>query len=162
GIDPEPMLEYVRGKLTERKLRLLTYACCHRLWRLLEEPYKKALKANLAYAEVLVSVEELSRAWSRANRFWHAVTHQHRGSSPSYHAGAAVVNGCSAELPSDQPENARGFLCHLRTVRALSRAQALDGNEPDANERREQAILVRHIIGNPFRPSPVRLSWPST
>ena len=31
-----------------------------------------------------------------------------------------------------------------------------------ATERREQAALLRHIVGNPFRPYPVPAFWPST
>ena len=35
--DPQPMLEFLRGKATDRKLQLVSSGCCRRIWQLLTD-----------------------------------------------------------------------------------------------------------------------------
>jgi hypothetical protein len=44
--DPLPMLDFLRGKATNRKLRLFAVACCRRVWRLLVCPHDRAAMRN--------------------------------------------------------------------------------------------------------------------
>jgi hypothetical protein len=58
--DPKPMLDFVRGKVSERKLRLFAVACCRRIWDLLTDARsKRAVFADELLAEVLSNVDLL-------------------------------------------------------------------------------------------------------
>jgi len=59
--DPEPMLEFVRGKLSERKRRLFACACCRRIEHLLTKDVRKALRAAEKFADGLLGPEELQQ-----------------------------------------------------------------------------------------------------
>ena len=41
--DPRPMLDLLRGKGSERKLRLLACACCRRIWQQLADNESRTL-----------------------------------------------------------------------------------------------------------------------
>jgi hypothetical protein len=61
--DPTPMLEYLRGKGSERKLRLFAVACCRRIWHLLtDERSRRALIVLESYTEGIATIKELYAA----------------------------------------------------------------------------------------------------
>jgi hypothetical protein len=63
---PRPMLEFLRGRLSDRKARLFAVACCRRLGRRLCDPCRRAVDVaeNLAYG--LASREQLLAAAAAA------------------------------------------------------------------------------------------------
>src|SRR5262245_15001314 len=132
--DPDVMLAFLRGQLSERKLRLFACACLRRIWTLLpDDRYRRAVKVIEQCADGLASRADLQVALADAEAVEAAST------GPARAAARAVVAAWSTA------EHARS-------------AAAQASPDPVA-ERRHQADLLRDLVGNPFHPVPVELAW---
>jgi hypothetical protein len=153
--DPEPMLELVLGKASDRKLRLFACACCRRIWhrRAVELPagvpqwlkgtpmknerLRKAVEAAERYADGKATAEELVAARAVALE---------AGRTPARDAAEAAARTWSAWSAASE--------AWWRAARAVAGARAYAGAE-----LAEQANLLRDIFGNPFRPLAVEPAW---
>lgn len=67
--DPYPMLAFVKGKASERKLRLFALASCRRIWHLLtDERLEKAVQVADQFADGLCAEEALNFARIEASK----------------------------------------------------------------------------------------------
>src|SRR4051794_28609412 len=66
--DPTPMLEFLRGRASDRKLRLFAVACCRQHGHLLTPPALEALEVAERVAEGIANVSERKRARAMAFR----------------------------------------------------------------------------------------------
>jgi hypothetical protein len=156
------MFEYVRGTLSDRKLRLFGCACCRRIAHLInDERSRRAIAVAERFADGTAEKTELQEAWSIAN----SVVHDSGTPDPNepwivrdgtpYHAAlaaswAACVSIQAWEASTDATKAMR------------SAALRFGGANRDVvgAERHEQAKLLCHFVGNPFRPYPVLHPFP--
>jgi hypothetical protein len=145
--DPDTMLRYLRGKTSDRKLRLFAAAGFRRLVSLLPDPHQRR------GIEVLEQLAEgtISRAGCRG-----VAVEVRRAIPPDDRADGMP--------PADDPHYValmlyREFCSSSIAAHAVHAAAGLaDG----AWELHEQAELMRCIVGNPFSPAavdPSCLAW---
>jgi hypothetical protein len=144
GIDPAPMLGFVCGKASDRKLRLFAAACFGRLVALLPDPrQRRGIEMLEQLAEGTVTRAECRGVTAEVRR---AIPPDDRivGSSPADHLHYIALmlyrEFCSSSI-------------------AVHAVHAADGLADSAAERRQQARLMRCIFGNPFRPMAVDPRW---
>jgi hypothetical protein len=154
--DPKLMLEFLRGYVSERKLRLFAVSCCRRLWFLLtnedsrskvEEAERIADKAiTQPYPPTIVEgvVTEAALLASAA-----------RASSNDSHARQLAAYAADATSSLTGPRAALGDI-----IIWTAWESAGDGDRStDAAEQQAQAALLRCIFGNPYRPVAPDLAW---
>src|SRR5215831_9658960 len=87
--DPTPMLWFLLGKASDRKLRLFSCACCRRMWHLLtDERSRKAVEAAEQFADGEIEASTLAAAHAAA---WPVPT---TSSDAAYYPGQAAL--CAA------------------------------------------------------------------
>jgi hypothetical protein len=154
--DPTPMLDYLDAHdlLTDRKQRLHDCSCVRRIWHLLlDERGRRAVKTAERYADCMVTLEELRAAQGVALAAADAQAALYLPGTPNSYTVLAAAAGAAWEFRSgaDPLGHAAGAISW----------EGLTGNGPPeqrlakakfAEERTNQAALVRDIFGNPFSP----------
>jgi hypothetical protein len=159
--DPGPMLVFLRGKVSERKLRLFSVACCRRAAHLLlPGAYRRALDLAEWFADQAPSP---SRFRSANRTLWNAREGHQFGAKEE--AAATAVNHCFHVGVEQFAEWAAA--CASGAL-ALERYHLAAQGEPDYERLRaaarvdilpEQANLLREVIGDPFRGTAVDTAW---
>jgi hypothetical protein len=143
--DPRPMLEFLRGKASHRKLRLFACACVRRIWPVLPQglPHE-IVRLSEDYADSKATSRDLGRLRKPAR---HAVQHPSNFTllrfapllRPDFYSqdasemAEAVSRFVGWECRGSRPVK---YVIHQEVVQAESKAQS---------------TILRDLFGNPFR-----------
>jgi hypothetical protein len=171
--DPQPMIEALHGKVSVRKLRLFTCACCRRIWHLLtDERSRGAIEVGERYADGLatdferlgwraaamdVSIENLSEEGPE--------TAEGMAASAVSYVVEADENFCRSPEPSDWQAASEAAGCvrvsvmvEVHPVQKGASSRKLQQRALNA-ERDAQVLLLRDVFRNPFRPVTLDPAW---
>jgi hypothetical protein len=136
--EPHLMLESLRGKVSDRKLRLLAVACCRAFWHLItDDQNRHAVEVAEAYADGDATESELNTA--RELAFWGA-------SELLEKAVRDAVMWCSSDSHTTPDSSFQHFAGWVLTC--VSGA----AERPILLAKEYVVALLRDIFGNPYRP----------
>ena len=137
--DPMAMLGFLRGKASDRKLRLFAVRCCRRITHLLDPRGLTALTIAERFADGLASEEQLRGAEGLAEDAFNEFDHAKE------YAAEAVMAACDREALEGSTWRAAYIAIHLRLYRPL-----LAGT--NRLTQRKGCGWLRDMF-NPYRPS---------
>lgn len=140
GANPGPMLEFLKGKASERKLRLFAAACCRQSTDGMKDGgNRRAVEAAELFADEKISAEDLAAARKTAASWIGNVAATH-----AIHAASRVVQSLGEEAGM-----------------AAAKAAGLGhfGSRDYSAAHDAQAELLREIFGNPFRSISFDPAW---
>jgi hypothetical protein len=162
---PEPMLDFLRGWISDRQLRLFAVACCRRIWPLLtDERSRQAITIAERSADGLADEQELQAAATEARGAIQDGEAEFQTADPrvgilaewDFSAWDAACAAPTAATHCAQP----AFCVHSDhdVTWSCSEAAAWGAIATDpkawdaaiAAESGAQAALLRDLLGNPF------------
>jgi hypothetical protein len=144
------MLEFLRGKASDRKLRLFAVACCRRIWGLItHEECRQAILVSELYADGEATPQECEDAGDTASLIG--------DTSKDF---VVIASSCAVGwATSTGPKEWNAATWSLLSAMENSAYHAALIHKDQSPEQAEQANCFRDIFGNPFRPITVNPAW---
>jgi hypothetical protein len=175
SVDPGRMLAVVRGKISDRKLRLFGCACCRRIWQLLPDPRsRRAVESAERLADGLVAQDEAEAAGNAAAevdaaalvhvpepvgwRAARAVDHLLPLAEEAWQLGSAweyVATAMEGEQLIAQGSPAEVLEAWSEQSVESGRTMGWTDDNPEA----WVAGVLREVLGNPFHPVAFDARW---
>jgi hypothetical protein len=138
---PRLMLDYLRGKASDRRLRLFSVACCRRVWHLITDEGSHT------------SVEVAERLCEGT-----AMDAERRGAGTALGDVEGTAGVARYALNPSPLRAALGSASCAAQLLAGAGARLIEDHDAWlslwGSERERQAVILRDIFGNPFHPSP--------
>jgi len=157
--DPTPMLEFLKGKASDRRLRLFACACCRRIWHLLPN---RLLRKSIEQMERFVDGEiGKCRLWWALSRAWD-VGADVPARKWTWPLCVVVDAGAYFEKPIKQSLRvSQGAIWAeiLEEMGCLTRNPKTPELVIEERHSKPYADVLRDILGNLFCPLTMNSSW---
>lgn len=155
-IDPRPMLDFLQGEASDRKLWLFSCGCCRRHWHVMDARCREAVEVGELYADGRESYDRLMESAEEAYcRRSDVLAHDPLAEAVAVAAAFAVVDikNRDSALPFRTTAETVKDACD-DVVSVAERKEPVGASRQAATnaEHSAQAELLREIIGDPFRP----------
>lgn len=150
--DPSKMLKHLSARISERKLRLFSFACCRRVWTFVRDPrLETSLDTLERYADKRTSDKKRLEARREIEAFREEFYDEHREEE--------ICIGTELWNSSTKTRRRVVGTCGEGAAAAFAWADVSDYNNRLVAERAAQTWLIRDIFGNPFRPVDFSPEW---
>jgi len=147
-VDPMPMLDFLRGKASDRKLRLFSVAVARTVWDQMNQAMRESVDVGELFADGVILRDEVEVVAKRLDQWGHDRLHDAGGIWRD--AMTPVTLSCF-------------FLAfmghHPKTEWILMSGTSLYYRIASKTSRLIQPTLLREVFGNPFRPITLDPSW---
>jgi hypothetical protein len=164
--EPEKMLEFLRGKVSNRKLRLFAVACCRHVWEWLPPYSRNAAETAEQYADKHASRASMARARKEVVKDHEAAGYWDGAMACGWFSAAwtvwdAATGAARCARSAVQPEAWIKAGVARRRTRKMQDAAKKACQQSKLIEAAAQAELLRDQF-NPFRPRTADTLWLSS